>query len=310
MPPAWRLDAQDDCLGARSLGYFGSITKRTMKLPTILLLASAAFFTSTAGAQYATGFESPPFVSGEINGQDSWTTSAATSTARILTASEIASELGNVGLDPSMPVHGGAQALVVSGVGAGNATIRVITGLEAQRNVVLDVWARPLTGGSNGNIFLTMEDSAGDRAAAFRFGTATAFGMTIDYGTPQTGVWQPSSTFWNADTWYRLTMNVDYATKTYDFSVNGVQFNTSPLPFYNANSDFFSQVRMFRGLNQSGMIVDDLVVTIPEPATMACLLLGGALPLTRRRRQAGAWLSDDPDRLAPFSSSMAQAPDR
>lgn len=264
-----------------------------MNLPTILSLVSAAFFVTTASGQYSTGFEFPPFVpksdgpaptTGEINGQDSWTTAAPTSTARILTASDIATELGNVGLDTSMPVHGGSQALVVSGVGAGNATIRVITGLEAQRNVVLDVWARPLTGGSNGNIFLTMEDSAGDRAAAFRFGTAAAFGMTIDYGTPQTGTWQPSSTFWNADTWYRLTMNVDYATKTYDFSVNGVQFNTSPLPFYNPNSDFFNQVRIFRGQNQSGMIVDDLVVTIPEPASMACLLLGGTLAFLRRRR--------------------------
>ena len=63
--------------------------------------------------------------------------------------------------------------------------------------VLLDIWARPLIGGSTGNIFLTMEDSGGDRAAAFRFGAS--FGNTIDYGTNIGTVWQPSTTIWDAN---------------------------------------------------------------------------------------------------------------
>jgi len=254
-----------------------------MKLRSLLYLIPAAFLISAASAQYSTGFENPPFVSGDINGQDSWTTSRNTATARVLTATEITTELLAGGLNADMPVHGGSQALIVSGGSDSNATIRVISGLETQNNVVLDVWARPLTGGSTGNIFLTMEDSAGDRAAAFRFGVVGGQ-QTIDYGTAMTGIWQPSGILWDSTTWYRLNMSVDYGAKTYDFAINGVQVNSSPIPFYTAISDEFSQLRIFRGLNQSGMIVDDLNVTIPEPGALAFLVLGGSVALLRRNR--------------------------
>ena len=72
-------------------------------------------------------------------------------------------------------------------------------------------------------------------------------------------------------------MRVDYTTKTYDFSINGAQVNASPIPFYNALSDNFSQIRIFRGANQSGMIVDDLLVTIPESGPIGFLLVGSVL---------------------------------
>jgi hypothetical protein len=127
-------------------------------------------------------------------------------------------------------------------------------GLEAQPIIRLDVWTRPLLAGSTGaalgNIFLTIEDSIGTRAAAFRFGTA--FGQTIDYGTNVAGVWQPTSILWDTDTWYRLTLDVDYFAKTYNMAVNGVLVNSSPIPFYTATSTSFSQVRIFRGANSGG----------------------------------------------------------
>ena len=257
-----------------------------MKLRSLHYLIPAAFLISSASAQYSTGFENPAFVSGDINGQDSWTTSRNTATARVLTATEISTELTNFGLNPGMPVHGGSQALLVSGSSDSNATIRLISGLLGQNNVVLDVWTRPLTGGSTGNIFLTMEDSEGDRAAAFRFGPTD-----IDYGTNGAGIWQPSGLMWNADTWYRLTMSVDYAAQTYDFAINGAQINATPIPFYAPNpsnriSTELTQIRIFRGLNQSGMIVDDLIVTIPEPGAMAFWVLGGSVALFRRNRNS------------------------
>ena len=263
-----------------------------MKLWSLVYFIPAAFLVSSASAQYSTGFENPPFVPadingnpGDISGQDSWTTNQNPSTARVLTATDIATELTNVGLSADMPVHGGAQALLVSGAGLNNATIRVISGLEIQNNVVLDVWARPLTGGSTGNIFLTMEDSAGDRAAAFRFGVVGGQ-QTIDYGTAVANPWLASGALWDSNTWYRLTMSLDYGTKTYDFAINGLQVNSSPISFYTAASDNLSQVRIFRGAGQSGMIVDDLTVTIPEPGAMAFLVLGGTAALLRRNRNS------------------------
>ena len=187
-------------------------------------------------------------------------------------------------MNPANPVHGGTQALMVSGIGASNATIRLMPGLETELTVTLEIWARPLTNGSQGNIFLTMEDSAGDRAAAFRFGTA--FGATIDYGTNIASVWQPSAVFWTSDNWYRLTLSLDYLNKTYDFAIDGTPVNSAPIPFYNAASDDFRQVRIFRGSGQAGMLVDDLNVAktvVPEPTACTALLLSGALLLGRRK---------------------------
>jgi len=259
-----------------------------MNFRTVLVCVAVMSVAATSRAQYATGFESPTFVSGQVAGQDSWTTSANNATARVLTDAEIATELTNAGLTPGQTVHGGTQALMVSGSGASNATIRVIQGLEVQPIVRLDIWARPLlagtTGASLGNIFMTMEDSASIRAAAFRFGTS--FGQTIDYGTNIGSVWQPTTILWDGDTWFHLTLDVDYSTKTYNMAVNGASVTSSPIPFYNMLSTSFSQVRIFRGANQAGMIVDDFfVVAIPEPASVTFLFAAAACSgMVRRRR--------------------------
>ena len=259
-----------------------------MKVRATLLFAAAAVLINEGRGQYSTGFESPAFISGEIAGQDSWTINQNPGTSRVLTNSEIATELTNAGLTPGQTVHGGAQALLVSGSGLSNATVRTMPGLEAQPIIRLDVWTRPLLAGSTGaalgNIFLTIEDSIGTRAAAFRFGTA--LGQTIDYGTNVAGVWQPTSILWDTDTWYWLTLDVDYFAKTYNMAVNGTLVNSSPIPFYTATSTSFSQVRIFRGANQAGMITDDLSVSaVPEP-TCAGLVLVGALGVCLPRRRS------------------------
>jgi hypothetical protein len=124
-----------------------------------------------------------------------------------------------------------------------------------------------------------LEDSTGTRAAAFRFGTPNTGPQTIDYAPP----WRQSGLSWDPSTWYRLTMSLDYVTKTYDFDVNGTRVSSS-IPFYNTASANFSQIRIFRGADQAGMIVDDLVV-VPEPATIACLLGGAAVLLHRRKKR-------------------------
>jgi len=280
-------DGSRNCPGVLAT-FVALATEKTMNFRTVLVCIEVTFVAATSRAQYATGFESPTFVSGQVAGQDSWTTSANNATARVLTDAEIATELTNAGLTPGLTVHGGTQALIVSGSGASNATIRVIPGLEAQPLVRLDIWARPLlagtTGAPLGNIFMTMEDSAGTRAAAFRFGTS--FGQTIDYGTNIPSVWQPTTILWDGDTWFHLTLDVDYSTKTYNMAVNGAPVTASPIPFYNALSTSFSQVRIFRGANQAGMVLDDFfVVAIPEPASVELLFAAAAgLGLVCRRR--------------------------
>ena len=205
----------------------------------------------------ATGFEAPTFTSGPIGGQDRWTTDANGNVVRVLTAGEITQFLQSSGISTNQPVHGGNQALVVSGPLVASSTIRRVSGQEDDNKVTVDFWTRPLTSATIGNVFLTAENSAGTRAAALRFGPSNS----IDYGTDISTVWQATGLTWDADTWYHITMVLDYETRTYDFLVNGTAVNTSPIPFYNAGSDSFGQIRIFRGAGQAGMMLDDLSVT-------------------------------------------------
>lgn len=259
---------------------------------TFVLVAS---LTTTAPAAFTTGFEEPTYVSGNISGQDGWSTNLRPETQRVRTASEISDELSASGLNPAAPVHSGNQALLVTGTSGSSSTFRPIAGLASEAAVVLDVFARPLspptsdaptTGSAVGNIFMTMEDSAGVRATAFRFGV-TDTATTLDVGTARAGstVWEPTGLTWAPDVWYNLTMEADYAAKTFDFFVDGMQVNSEHIPFYNTTSADFSQVRIFRGSGQAGMIVDDVsVAAVPEPAGIASLLLAGGAMFVRRRR--------------------------
>jgi hypothetical protein len=198
--------------------------------------------------------------------------------------------LTTAGLTPGQTVHSGSQALLVSGSGASNSTLRSMPGLEAQPLIRLDVWARPLapgtTGAPFGNIFLTMEDAANVRAAAFRFGTPGG-AQTVDYGTNIPSVWVATGILWDPEQWHRFTFDLDYTAKSYRLAINGAPVTTDPIPFYNMLSANFSQVRIFRGTNQAGMIVDDLsVVAIPEPLACSLILLGGAICAQGRRRRS------------------------
>jgi hypothetical protein len=245
-------------------------------------------------------FEPPTYASGLLEGQDDWTNDQNGNAVRVQTASEIAAALTAAGLTPGTTVHSGAQALLVSGGGVASTTIRTITGLESQSKVTLDVWVRPLVGGNTGapigNTFFTVENSAGTRAAAFRLGPA----QSIDYGTAITGVWQATGQLWDPNSWYHITMRLDYGTRTYDFLINDVQVNASPIAFYVSTSDSFRQVRIFRGANQAGMIVDDLNVPprlrianiAVTGATVTVTWAGGQPPYQLQRRNnltAGNW---------------------
>jgi hypothetical protein len=166
--------------------------------------------------------------------------------------------------------------LVVSGAGLSTSSIRPVLGLQTTTNVTFDIWVRPLdagnTGAPTGNAFVTIENAAGTRAAAFRIGPS----LSIDYGTAIAGVWQATGILANPNTWYRITMKLDYATRTYDFIVDGVKVNASPIPFYVNGSESLRQIRVFRGTNQAGYILDDLSVTATPQAPRLGIRKDGA----------------------------------
>ncbi len=208
-------------------------------------------------------FEAPTYTSGILEDQDNWTTDQNGNNVRVLTASEISAAMTAVGLTPGVTVHGGQQALMVSGPGLATTTLRTITGLESASNVTVEVWVRGLGKGTTTwgttNTFLTVENAAGTRAAAFRIGPNNS----IDYGTAISAVWRASGQLWDQNTWFKVTMRLDYATRTYDFLLNDVQVNTSPIAFYAAAADSLSQIRIYRGAAQAGMLLDDLNLTVP-----------------------------------------------
>ena len=267
-------------------------SNRTLR--TAGCVVAATMCLSVALAQYSTGFENPPFVSGALNSQDGWTSGGAVS---VRTAAQIEAELAASGLTPEEAIHSGDQALLVSGSGSGVTSRRVVTGLDTLSQVLLDVWVRPLTpradvgATSVGNTFLLVEDSSNattGRAAGFRFGYYDNGSGTVaphlDYAASPTSIWQDSGLSWNADDWYNIQMLVNFSTQTYDFLVDGTQVNTSPIGFYQGNSvASMGAVRIYRGSNQAGMIVDDVAV-IPEPGTWMLLLLGGCALVWARRR--------------------------
>ena len=258
----------------------------------ILALVVLGFSLREASAAFTTGFEAPIYVSGALAGQDSWSSSAV---ARVQTQAELDAELTAAGLNPADAVHDGSQAVIVTGTGGSSATIRTVDGFDSATRAVLDVWARPLTPGADGstvgtnlgNVFIVLEDPSGasGRAAAFRFGA------TVDAGTIQsTSIdvfsegpgWVTTGVAWQPDTWYNVQLDADYTNKTYDVYIDGAQV-MDDTTFFNTASTGLSQIRIFRGSGQAGMIVDDLSVTIPEPSALVLVMVGGMALLTWRR---------------------------
>lgn len=226
-------------------------------------------------------FEAPTYVSGPLKDQDGWVNDFNDNAVRVLTEAEIAAALAASGRTPGQTVHGGSQALLITGPALATTTIRSVTGLETEQQVTLDVWVRALSaaaGNAIGNIFLTMENAAGTRAAAFRLGPA----LSIDYGSTNTGVWVATGLTADPNTWYRLTMKLDYATRYYDFFVNDTKVNADPIRFYTPTSDSFRQIRIFRGANQAGMILDDLNTPLPAsgPEITGVSVNGGIITIS------------------------------
>lgn len=251
---------------------------RTSSRSNSLVIATVALvslFPVCVSAQFVTGFEPPNYVTGSLSGQEAWT--GGPNAPRVETAAQIAGELEAAGLNPANPIHSGKQGLLMTytpGESSGGFLRRQFYGLDFDANVVMNVWARPLTPGSDGstigfnqgNTFVGLMDDIETRALAFRFGVvrdgSTIVGTTIDYASATVGdaVWVPSGLTWEADTWYNFRFEADYISRQYDFYVNNVKVNSDPILFYNTASTHASKVFISRGTNQAGMLLDDISV--------------------------------------------------
>lgn len=236
--------------------------------------ALVAVLYAQAAGQLSIGFENPPYITGSIQSQDGW--SGGANFPRVQTASQIAAELAAAGLNAGIAVHSGSQALLATyspSETSGGLVGRPFTGLASEPHVAMDWWARPLTAGSTGSTigselgdtFVGISDAAGNRAAAVRFGIVrdgsnAVTGTTIDFGAAATGTWVPSGRVWEADKWYNFRVELNYAARKYDFLIDGVKVNASPIDFYTADSTSATNVFVSRGQNNAGQILDDISV--------------------------------------------------
>ena len=157
--------------------------------------------------------------------------------------------------------------------------VKPVVGIENESRVIMDVWMRGLGRGNTpapvGNAFIALEgtDAANARATylGFRIPHASLTNtFSIDYGHGSGGIaittWLRSGIEMNENEWYQFTALLDYDAKTYDFFLNEEEIAKN-IPFVHPNTDAFRQLRVFRGANQAGLIVDDFRVSIPAPVT-------------------------------------------
>ena len=226
-----------------------------------------------------TGFEPPTYTPGPIAGQDSWMLDGAgTAGTDVQTDTMIANSLAAMGVTDGDPVHDGTQALFAFAPGkAASTMIKPVVGIENESRVIMDVWMRGLGRGNTpapvGNVFIALEGALAGNARATYLGfrtphSALTNSFSIDYGSGVItgGAWMRSGRVFNGVDWYQFTTILDYTTKTYDFFLNEEEI-VKGVPFVHPVADAFRQLRIYRGANQVGMIMDDFRVSIPAPVT-------------------------------------------
>ena len=245
-------------------------------------------------------FEEPTYKSGLLEGQDGWTNDQNGNAARVLTATEITNQLALGSVPAGEVVHSGTQALLVNGIGLASTTVRRITGLETSTNVTIEFWARALPTGTlgtaTGNVFIALENASGTRAAALRFGPS----YSIDYGSSNSAVWVATGLTAETNKFHKFTFKLNYQAKLYELLVDDVNIKPEGIGFYNAGSESFRQIRVFRGTSQAGLILDDLNVPSPVKITASAIAngnftirwQGGSPPYQLQRRaslDSGTW---------------------
>jgi hypothetical protein len=220
-------------------------------------------------------FEPPTFTSGNIGGQDSpaWVATGNAAGNNVLTGAEITNALEVLAIEPAETVQSGSQALFFSAHNVASSTlVRPVIGLENATKVIMDVRIRGLLRGNTtapyGNMFFAIEGTAGTTGRATYIGprdtaAAAQVGPYFGYGTAVVpGTWGRVGLF-DGESWNQLTTILDYSTKTFDFFIDGVEAAKN-VPFVHAAADAFLQLRLSRGANQAGAIVDDVVLSVPQ----------------------------------------------
>lgn len=256
----------------------------------LLTSALLTVFAGAANAQFISGFESPNYSAGALEGQNGWALTAGNAGSGMVSDSAtIAALLDSKGFRSDNPTGSGNHALVYSAPETGGATSyyrHQVGGFDETSVVIVDWRMRSLGPSTNATgtwLILDEYNNNNSRAAAVRMVRSSETTHTIDF---YSGGWQTTSIAASYDDWFDLRIIADYNTKIYQLFVNGSEVTGGGVSFYHTSSAAATGISLFRGGPDTGAIFDDISVqTVPEPATLAALG-AGALALLRRKKKS------------------------
>jgi hypothetical protein len=265
----------------------------------LVVLAGLSLSAARAGAAvvtyYQTGFENPPFVLGNLNGQDSWEQLDGTATGNPTMVIE--NTVANGGTQAlGITTHGNTGSeftdfsyAVPDKVAQNSPADQVATGAPLV-NIRWDMRVDAATTRSTGWGLDVFDKQPGNsQTLAVSIDRAISQGLPSMYGTTASG--DPSNPVFLGNgaadnTFGTYLLQLNYQTRKYQLFLNGSPVGAPQDIATAANNGIDIDFHVV-GRGQDTAYFDNLVVTagpVPEPATVGVLLLmGGGLMLSRRR---------------------------
>jgi hypothetical protein len=250
------------------------------------LAALALSLPASATVLYSTNFASPTFTTGTLADQDGWSVFPAPDNSTP-TVQDTVTDNGEPAVD--LGSRGAAYYLYGPVTPTGLITISMDIDYASANTSSTFVFGAI----SSANV-LSSNDFSKDFAAGIIYGTGGLhpLPLTSKYASPL-----------SINTWHDLSMTLDYATQTYDVTIDG-NLLASDVPFcgYEPDSNHCTGVEasQFEGIEvvqtnglKSGAIYfgDVSISEVPEPTTWTLMIAGVALTglaLRRRNRALAA----------------------